>query len=120
VFGADHSFSIDQCGHVDTISTHVAILTPFYYFPLALLCVVTAMKITMKIKKLYSTRLVLLYNYTVPYTHTMHCRVKGKYHAMASVTEGSDTAVANLIPTSYYIEFNKDSNDVNLVKHTYK
>ena len=55
------------------------------------------------------------------FTYTTCYRVKGKYHAMLSVTEGSDTtATANVVPTSYYIEFTKDSDDVNLVKHTYK
>ncbi|XP_065904297.1 uncharacterized protein [Dysidea avara] len=103
VYGADHSFSIDQCGHVDTISTHVAILTPFYYFPVVMLCVVVVVKIIAKIKASYTTR------------------VKGKYHAMLSVTEGSDTiATAKVVPTSYYIEFTKDSDEVNLIKHTYK
>jgi len=68
MFGVDHSFSIDQCGHVDTISTHVAILTPFYYFPVVVLCGVLGVKISDKIKALYSTRLVVCYNYTYVYT----------------------------------------------------
>ena len=59
VFGADHSFSIDQCGHVDTISIHVAILTPFYYFPVVVLCGVLGIKISTKVKAFYSTRLVV-------------------------------------------------------------
>ena len=54
-------------------------------------------------------------------TYTTCYRVKGKYHAMLSVTEGSDTiATAKVVPTSYYIEFTKDSDEVNLIKHTYK
>ena len=70
-FGADHSFSIDQCGHVDTISTHVAILTPFYYFPVMILCGLIVVKITSKIQELYSTRLAVWYNlhYII---HTSH------------------------------------------------
>ena len=58
MYGADHSFSIDQCGHVDTISTHVAILTPFYYFPVVVLCVVVVVKITAKIPLKFAKWLV--------------------------------------------------------------
>ena len=62
-----------------------------------------------------------MYDTTTLYTYILYMfRVKGKYHAMMSITERSDTAIANVIPISYYIEFNKDTNDVNLVKHTYK
>ena len=68
MYGADHSFSIDQCGHVDTISTHVAILTPFYYFPVVMLCVVVVVKIIAKIKASYTTRLVVWYIYIISHT----------------------------------------------------
>ena len=58
--------------------------------------------------------------FTLYYTHITYCRIAGKSHPMMNVAEGSDTATSNVALTSYYMEFNEDNNDVNLIKRTYK
>ena len=50
MFNSDHSLSIDQCGQVDTISEHAAMLIPFYFFPLIILLVIITRKIVLRVK----------------------------------------------------------------------
>ncbi|XP_065906983.1 uncharacterized protein [Dysidea avara] len=50
VFDSDHSFSIDQCGNVDQISDHAAVLIPFYCLPIIILLGFVAKEIFTKVK----------------------------------------------------------------------
>jgi len=60
VFDSDHSFSIDQCGEVDQISEHAAVLIPFYFLPLVILLGIVAKNVMNKIRRrLHNNRLVL-------------------------------------------------------------
>ena len=47
---------IDECGEVNTISEHVAMMVPFYYIPPLLLLIVLVVKLSVKIKTIYKTR----------------------------------------------------------------
>ena len=60
IFGNDHSFSINQCGQVTTISEQAVILTLLYYFPLVVLIVLVVTKLIMKSEVIYKIRLVIL------------------------------------------------------------
>ena len=44
---------IDECGEVNTVSEHVAMMIPFYYIPLLLLLIVLVVKLSVKIKTRY-------------------------------------------------------------------
>ena len=59
VFNKDHSFSIDQCGNVDQISEHAAVLIPFYFLPLIILFGLVAKEIYGRIKTVLKNRLAL-------------------------------------------------------------
>ncbi|XP_065909021.1 uncharacterized protein [Dysidea avara] len=56
VFDSDHSFSIDQCGNVDQISEHAAVLIPFYFLPLMTSFVLIAKEIISRVKTVLSNR----------------------------------------------------------------
>ena len=47
---------IDECGEVNTISEHVAMMVPFYYIPLLLLLIVLVVKLSVKIRATYKIR----------------------------------------------------------------
>ena len=47
---------IDECGEVNTISEHVAMMVPFYYIPLLLLLIVLVVKLSLKIRATYKIR----------------------------------------------------------------
>ena len=47
---------IDECGRVNTISEHVAMMIPFYYIPLFVLLIVLVVKLSVKLKDIYKTR----------------------------------------------------------------
>ena len=67
MLNSDHSFSIDHCGKVDTISEHAARLIPFYYFPLIILLVIIASKIILNVKDIvlaYINRFVYIQGYS--------------------------------------------------------
>ena len=60
MFDSDHSFSIDQCGEVDQISEHAAVLIPFYFLPLVILLGIVAKNVMNMIRRrLHNNRLVL-------------------------------------------------------------
>ena len=59
MFDSDHSFSIDQCGNVDQISEHAAVLIPFYFLPLMTSFVLIAKEIISRVKTVLSNRLVV-------------------------------------------------------------
>ena len=54
---------IDECGEVNEISEHVAMMVPFYYIPLLLLLIVLVVKLSVKIRATYKIR----------YSHLTHC-----------------------------------------------
>ena len=61
---------IDECGEVNTISEHVAMMAPFYYIPLLLLLIVLVVKLSVKIRATYKIRYShLTYNYTLTVLH---------------------------------------------------
>ena len=61
---------IDECGEVNTISEHVAMMAPFYYIPLLLLLIVLVVKLSLKIRATYKIRyLHFTYNYTLTVLH---------------------------------------------------
>ena len=47
---------IDECGEVNRISEHVAMMIPFYYIPLLLLLIVLVVKLSLKIRATYKIR----------------------------------------------------------------
>ena len=55
-FKQQHFELIDECGQVNTISEHVAMMIPFYYIPLLLLLIVLVVKLSMKIRAIYKDR----------------------------------------------------------------
>ena len=52
---------IDECGEVNTVSEHVAMMIPFYYIPLLLLLIVLVVKLAVKIKARYHTVIIVSY-----------------------------------------------------------
>ena len=60
MFDSDHSFSIDQCGNVDQISEHAAVLIPFYFLPLIILFGLITQKTLVKVKTRLNNRLVVI------------------------------------------------------------
>ena len=50
MFDSDHSFSIDQCGNVDQISEHAAVLIPFYFLSLIILFGFVAKEVITKMR----------------------------------------------------------------------
>ena len=61
MFDSDHSFSIDQCGKVDQISEHAAVLIPFYFLPIVILFGIVTKEVITKINELHirHTKLVV-------------------------------------------------------------
>ena len=59
VFDSDHSFSIDQCGNVDQISEHAAVLIPFYFLPIIILFGFAAKEVYKKVKGKCHAKLVV-------------------------------------------------------------
>ena len=59
MFDSDHSFSIDQCGNVDQISEHAAVLIPLYFLPIVLLFGFVAKEIFTKVKGIRHDTLVV-------------------------------------------------------------
>ncbi|XP_065908085.1 uncharacterized protein [Dysidea avara] len=53
VFDSDHSFCIDQCGKVDQISEHAAVLIPFYFLPIIILFGLVGKEVATKVKRLH-------------------------------------------------------------------
>ena len=51
---------IDECGNVNTISEHVAMIIPFYYIPLLLLLIVLIVKLSVKINALCIKKYVFI------------------------------------------------------------
>jgi len=47
---------IDECGNINQISDHAALLIPFYYAPLVLLLIVVTVKLSIKLKELHTKR----------------------------------------------------------------
>ena len=47
---------IDECGEINEISEHVAMMVPFYYIPLLLLLIVLVVKLSLKIRATYKIR----------------------------------------------------------------
>jgi len=60
VFNKDHHFSIDQCGDVDQISEHAAVLIPFYFLPLIILLGLISKEIIARTKTVFKNRLVVV------------------------------------------------------------
>ena len=62
----------DECGEANTISGHVALMVPFYYFPLALALMMFIVKLVSSIKKFYGRKSVG-YRYACVYmcAHTL-------------------------------------------------
>ena len=58
MFNKDHSFSIDQCGNVDQIGEHAAVLIPFYFLPLIILIGLVAREIASRVITRLHYRLV--------------------------------------------------------------
>ena len=60
MFDSDHSFCIDQCGKVDQISEHAAVLIPFYFLPIIILFGLVGKEVATKVKRLHlcNSRLV--------------------------------------------------------------
>ncbi|XP_065908083.1 uncharacterized protein [Dysidea avara] len=56
VFDSDHSFSIDQCGNVDQISEHAAVLIPFYFLPMIILFGLIAKETIDRVKTMLHNR----------------------------------------------------------------
>ena len=59
MFDSDHSFSIDQCGNVDQISEHAAVLIPFYFLLIIILFGLIAKEIVSRVKTALNKRLVV-------------------------------------------------------------
>ena len=59
MFDSDHSFSIDQCGNVDQISEHAAVLIPFYFLPMIILFGLIAKETIDRVKTMLHNRLVV-------------------------------------------------------------
>ena len=66
MFENDNSFHVNQCGQVTTISKQALLLTPFYYFPLAVFFVLIIAKVVLKSNVVHKIRLVVN-----PYIHTV-------------------------------------------------
>ena len=58
-----------ECGEVNTISEHVAMMVPFYYIPLLLLLMVLVVKLSIKIKTFYKRRYTCSNTYIYVRTH---------------------------------------------------
>ena len=59
MFENDNSFHVNQCGQVTTVSKQAVLLTPLYYFPLAVLLVLIIAKVTLKSNVMHKIRLVI-------------------------------------------------------------
>ena len=57
MLNSEHSFSIDHCGQVDTISEHAATLIPLYFFPLIILLVIITRMVTLRVKEIVISRI---------------------------------------------------------------
>ena len=53
VFNVQQLELTDECGDTNTISGHVALMVPFYYFPLALVLMVCIVKLVPSIREYY-------------------------------------------------------------------
>ena len=59
MFKNDNSFHANQCGQVTTVSKQAVLLTPLYYFPLAVFLVLIIAKVTLKSDVMHKIRLVI-------------------------------------------------------------
>ena len=58
MFENDNSFHVNQCGQVVTVSEQAVLLTPLYYFPLAVFLVLIIAKVTLKSNVMHKIRSV--------------------------------------------------------------
>ncbi|XP_065907815.1 uncharacterized protein [Dysidea avara] len=90
VFDASHSFEINECGEVESLSEHAAILIPFYYIPLIMLIVLVTILLVARTKL------------SCPF------RIHRKWYSKDDKLIDFNTSVwLSSTPTkSYYVEFN--------------
>ncbi|XP_065906418.1 uncharacterized protein [Dysidea avara] len=104
VFDVSHSFEIDECGEVKSLSEHAAILIPFYYIPLIMLIVLVT---------------ILLVAHT-----KLSCPFRSLYRREWNLSNNNDqfaddnnssTELFSAPVKSYYVEFDKESETLQLV-----
>ena len=125
VFGTGHSFEIDECGEVESLSELAAILIPFYYAPLILLMVLIVTLLVVHRKLLYHFRLATIAYGNCLCTSSLYRRIwkiniKGQVYCVNSAAELSNTQRERRLEQqatpfkSFYVEFNDENETIDL------